>query len=133
MRRRFGLIAVMAAAALMQATTSSAAAAELTHVGSHYYSRTIPKPCFVNVPSGRPRQLALGCNCPAGEFVARAPTATYRFAIRKGRAFRFLVAWGGHKPKISTSQAGPWSYVKVRGPRRCAVVTQIFRVTVIPG
>jgi hypothetical protein len=128
--RRFGLIAVTLVAALMQATTSSAAAAALSHAGSHYYSRTIPKPCFVNVPKGRPRQLAMGCNCPAGEFVQRAPKATYRFAIRKGIPFRFAVAWAGHMPKITTGQAGPWSYVTVHGPRRCAVVTQIFHVTV---
>jgi hypothetical protein len=126
--RRFGLIAVTLVAGLTQATTSSAAAA-LTHVGSHYYSRTIPKPCFVNVPKGLPNRLALGCNCPRGEVVPRAPTATYRFPIRAGRAFRFEVAWGGHKPKVTTSQSGRWSYVKVHGPRRCAVVTEIFRVS----
>ena len=118
--RRFGLIAVTLVAALMQATTSSAAAAVLSHAGSHYYSRTIDDPEWRG-------HLA---NCPAGEFVARAPKATYRFAIRKGIPFRFAVAWAGHMPKITTGQAGPWSYVTVHGPRRCAVVTQIFRVTV---
>jgi hypothetical protein len=127
--RRIGLIAVTLVAALTQATTSSAAAA-LTHVGSHFYSRTTPKPCFVNVPKGLPNRLALGCNCPRGEVVAHAPTATYRFSVPAGTRFTFQVVWGGHKPKVSTSQAGPWSYVKVTGPRRCAVVTEIFRVSV---
>ena len=130
--RRFGLIAVTLVAALTQATTSSAAAT-LTHVGSHYFSRTTPKPCFVNVPKGLPNRLALGCNCPRGEVVPHAPAATYRFPLRAGTRFQFQVVWGGaHKPRVTTSQAGRWSYVKVRGPRRCAVVIQIFRVSVTP-
>jgi hypothetical protein len=128
--RRFALIAVTLVAALTQATTSAAAAA-LTHDGAHFYSRTIPKPCFVHPPRGLPHRLALGCNCPNGEFVQRAPTATYRFGLVAGTRFQFEVAWGGHKPKITTSQSGPWSYVKVHGPRRCAVVTEIFRVTIV--
>ena len=129
--RRFGLIAVTLVAGLTQATISSATAA-LSHTGSHYYSRTIPKPCFVHPPKGLPNRLALGCNCPAGEVVQRAPTATYRFSVRAGTPFRFEVAWGGHKPKVTTTQAGPWSYVTVHGPRRCAVVSDIFRVSVVP-
>jgi hypothetical protein len=128
--RRIGLIAVTVVAALTQATTS-ANAASLTHVGSHVYSRTTPSPCFANVPKGLPNRLALGCNCPSGEVVPHAPTATYRFELRAGTRFKFQVVWGGaHKPRVTTSQAGPWSYVKVRGPRRCAVVIQIFRVSV---
>ena len=104
--RRFGLIAVTLVAGLTQATISSASAA-LTHTGSHYYSRTIPKPCFVH------------------------PSATYRFSVRAGIPFQFQVAWGGHKPKVTTTQAGPWSYVTVHGPRGCGRVSDIFRVTVV--
>lgn len=129
--RRIGLIAVTLVAALTQATTSSAAAA-LTHVGSHFYSRSAPKPCFVNVPKGLPNRLALGCNCPSGEVVQNGPTATYRFRVHAGTAFQYRVTWGGHRPRVTTSQAGRWSYLKVHGPRRCAIVTEIFRVTVIP-
>jgi hypothetical protein len=128
--RRFGLIAVTLVAGLTQATISSATAA-LTHTGSQYYSRTIPKSCFVHPPKGLPNRLALGCNCPAGEFVPRAPTATYRFSVRAGLPFEFQVAWGGHKPKVTTTQAGPWSYVTVHGPRRCGLVSDIFRVSVV--
>jgi hypothetical protein len=130
--RRTALIAVIVLAALTTATASSAAAV-LTHTGAHVYSRTIPQPCFAHAPAGHPRRLALGCVCPVGEVVAHRPTATYRFALRVGTPFLFEVAWGGqHKPKVTTSQAGPWSYVKVHGPRRCAIVTQVFRVTVVP-
>jgi len=128
--RRFGLIAVTLVAALTQASTSSAAPMRV-HEGSHFFSRTIPSPCFARVPKGFPRRLAMGCSCPRGQFAAKAPTATYRFAIPAGTRFTFAVRWAGTvEPRVSTSQAGPWSYVKVTGPRRCAVVTEIFRVSV---
>jgi hypothetical protein len=130
--RRFGLIAVTVAAAMTQATTSSAAAA-VVHTGSQFYSRTIPQPCFAHAPKGLPKRLAMGCNCPLGEFAPKAPTATYRFPISAGTPFTFAVAWGGtHKPRVTTSQAGPWSYVKVHGPRRCGVLSQVFTVTATP-
>ena len=126
--RRFGLIAVTMVTALTQATTSSAAAV-LVHGGSHFYSRTIPKQCFAQVPQGFPRRLAMGCNCPRGTFAPKAPTATYRFAIPAGTQFTFAVKWAGtHKPRVSTSQAGPWSYVRVRGPRRCGVLSAVVSV-----
>ncbi len=132
--RRFGLIAVTVVAALTQVTTSSAAAVS-THKGSHFYSRTIPQPCFAKAMGPQfPRRLAMGCNCPRGEVVPKAPTATYRFAIPAGTHFTFQVAWGGnHEPHVTTRQAGPWSYIKVRGPRRCAVLSQVVSVTATPG
>jgi hypothetical protein len=132
--RRFGLIAVTVVAALTQATTSSAAAT-LTHNGSHFYSRTIPKPCFAR-PMGPkfPRRIAMGCNCPRGQVVPKGASATYRFAIPAGRHFTFQVAWGGNlKPRVTTSQAGPWSYIKVHGPRRCAILSQVVSVTATPS
>ncbi len=130
--RRFGLIAVTVVAALTQATTSSAAAV-LVHDGSHFYSRTIPRQCFAHVPKGFPRRLAMGCNCPRGTFAPSAPTATYRFAIPAGTRFTFAVTWAGtRKPRVSTSQAGPWSYVQVRGPRRCAVLSAVVSVAATP-
>jgi ABC-type nitrate/sulfonate/bicarbonate transport system substrate-binding protein len=130
--RRFALFAVIFAAALFQAQTSSAAAPTLTRYGSHFYSRTQPTPCFAHPPKGLPKRLALGCVCPRGEVVPKAPTATYRFALKAGTPFTFAVTWGGHKPKVRTHQKGPYSYVTVIGPRRCAVVGEIFRVHVTP-
>ena len=131
--RRFGLIAVtVMVAALTQATTSSAAPVRV-HAGSHFFSRTIPSPCFARLPTGFPRRLAMGCNCPRGQFAPKAPTATYRFAIPAGTRFTFAVKWAGtHRPRVSTSQAGPWSYVRVRGPRRCAVLSVVVSVSVSP-
>jgi len=132
--RRVGLIAVTVVAALAQATTGSAATM-LTHSGSHFYSRTIPKPCFAQSMAPKfPRRIAMGCSCPRGHFARKAPSATYRFAIPAGQHFTFQVAWGGnHKPRVTTSQGGPWSYIKVRGPRRCAVLSQVVSVTATPG
>ena len=132
--RRFGLIAVTVVAALTQATTGSAAVM-LKHNGSHFYSRTIPKPCFAR-PMGPkfPRRIAMGCTCPRGHVVPKAPSTTYRFAIPAGTHFTFQVAWGGnHRPRVTTSQGGPWSYIKVRGPRHCAVLSQVVSVTATPG
>jgi hypothetical protein len=133
--RRFGLIAVtVVVAALTQATTGSAAVM-LTHKGSHFFSRTTPKPCFAR-PMGPkfPRRLAMGCNCPRGNVVPKAPSATYRFAIPAGTHFTFQVAWGGNrKPRVTTTQAGPWSYIKVHGPRHCAVLSQVVSVTATPS
>ncbi len=130
--RRFGLIAVTVVAALTQATTSSAAAV-LTHEGAHFYSRTIPKPCFAHVPRGFTRRLVMGCSCPQGTFAPRAPSAIYRFPISAGTRFTFAVKWAGtHQPRVSTSQSGPWSYVKVRGPRRCAVLSAVVSVAATP-
>jgi len=103
-----------------------------THIGARFYSRTIPKPCFANRPTIHPNRLALGCNGPRGEIVRRVPTATYRFRLAVGRPFVFEVMWQSHKPHVTTRQAGPWSYVTVWGPRRCAVLTQILRVTIVP-
>jgi hypothetical protein len=130
--RRFGLIAVTVVAALTQATTGSAATG-LTHEGSHFFSRTIPSPCFAHVPKHFPKRLAMGCSCPRGQVAPKPPTATYRFPIRAGRQFSFAVAWAGqHKPRVTTSQAGPWSYVKVRGPRRCAALSVVVSVSATP-
>jgi hypothetical protein len=130
--RRFGVIAVTLVAALTQATTGSAAT-ELAHEGSHFYSRTIPSPCFAHVPKHFPKRLAMGCSCPRGQVAPKAPTATYRFPISAGRQFSFAVAWAGqHRPRVTTSQAGPWSYVKVRGPRRCASLSVVVSVSVTP-
>ncbi len=129
--RRFALIAVTMVAALFQAQTSSAAPA-LSHIGSRFFTRTQPPPCYAHPPKGLPARLALGCNCPAGEVVPTGPTATYRFRLAAGRPFEYMVVWGGHKPRVTTSQSGQWSYVKVHGPRRCAVVGEIFRVSVTP-
>lgn len=128
--RRFALIAVTIAAALFQAQASASAAPTLTRYGSHFFSRTQPPPCFAHVPKGLPKRLALGCLCPRGEVAPKAPTATYRFGLKAGTPFTFAVTWGGHKPKVSTRQKGRFSYVTVRGPRRCSVITQIFRVHV---
>jgi hypothetical protein len=130
--RRFALITLTITAALFQVQTGSAAAIRLTHYGSHFHSRTQPSPCFAHVPAGFPNRLAMGCICPRGEVAPKAPTATYRFALRAGTPFVFAVTWGGHKPKVSTSQKGAYSYVKVRGPRRCMVIGEIFRVHVRP-
>jgi hypothetical protein len=131
--RRFGLIAVTVVAALTQATTSSAAPMA-AHQGSQFFSRTIPRPCFARVPAHFPRRLAMGCTCPRGQFAAKAPSATYRFPIPAGRHFTFAVAWAGtHKPRVSTNQAGPWSYVRVRGPRRCAVLSVVVSVRATPS
>jgi hypothetical protein len=131
--RRFALIAVTIAAALFQAQISSAAAPTLTRYGSHFYSRTQPAPCFAHPPKGLPKRLALGCTCPRGEVAPRRPTATYRFGLKAGTPFTFAVTWGGaHKPKVTTHQKGRFSYVTVHGPRRCSVVTEIFRVHVTP-
>jgi hypothetical protein len=132
--RRFGVIAVTVVAALTQATTGSAATA-LTHTGSHFYSRTTPAPCFARAMAPKfPRRLAMGCTCPRGSAVQKAPSATYRFAIPAGRHFTFQVAWGGNlKPRVTTNQAGRWSYIKVRGPRRCAVLSQVVSVTATPS
>ena len=130
--RRFGLIAVTVVAALAQATTGSAATG-LTHEGSHFFSRTIASPCFAHVPKHFPKRLAMGCSCPRGQMAPKAPSATYRFPIRAGRQFSFAVAWAGQqKPHVTTSQAGPWSYVKVRGPRRCAALSVVVSVTATP-
>jgi len=130
--RRFGLIAVTLVAALTQASTSSAAPMRV-HEGSHFFSRTIPSPCFARVPKGFPRRLAMGCSCPRGQFAAKAPTATSRFAIPAGTRFTFAVRWAGTvEPRVSTSQAGPWSYVRVRGPRRCGALSVVVSVTVSP-
>jgi hypothetical protein len=130
--RRFGLIAVTLVAALTQATTSSAAPTRL-HNGSQFFSRTIPSPCFAHVPQGFPRRLAMGCTCRRGTFAPKAPTATYRFAIPAGTRFAFAVRWAGtHRPRVTTSQAGPWSYVRVRGPRRCAVLSVVVSVAATP-
>lgn len=130
--RRFALIALTIAAALFQAQTSSAAAPTLTRYGSHFFSRTQPAPCFAHAPKGLPKRLALGCNCPKGEVAPKAATATYRFALKAGTRFMFAVTWGGHKPKVTTHQKGRYSYVRVRGPRRCLVISEIFRVHVTP-
>jgi hypothetical protein len=130
--RRFGVIAVTLVAALMQATTGSAAT-ELSHSGSQFYSRTIPSPCFAHAPKHFPKRLAMGCRCPRGQTAPKAATATYRFPIRAGRQFSFAVAWAGqHRPRVTTSQAGPWSYIKVRGPRRCAALSVVVSVSVTP-
>lgn len=130
--RRFALIAATIGVALLQAQTSSAAAPTLTRYGSHFYSRTQPSPCFAHAPKGLPKRLALGCICPAGEVAPKAATATYRFGLRAGRRFTYAVTWGGHKPKVSTHQKGRYSYVTVRGPRRCSVISEIFRVHITP-
>ncbi len=130
--RRIALLAVTIGAALFQAQVSSAAAPTLTRYGSHFYSRTQPSPCFAHAPKGLPNRLALGCVCPKGEFAPKAPTATYRFALKAGTPFTYAVTWGGHKPKVKTHQKGRWSYVTVRGPRRCSLVGEIFRVHVTP-
>jgi hypothetical protein len=130
--RRFGVIAVTMVAALTQATTGSAATT-MAHQGSHFFSRTIPSPCFAHVPKHFPKRLAMGCSCPRGQLAPKAPTATYRFPIHAGRQFSFAVAWAGqHKPRVTTSQAGPWSYVRVRGPRRCATLSVVVSVTATP-
>jgi hypothetical protein len=130
--RRFGVIAVTLVAALMQATTGSAAT-ELSHSGSQFYSRTIPSPCFAHAPKHFPKRLAMGCSCPRGQIAPKAATATYRFRISAGRQFSFAVAWSGqHRPRVTTSQAGPWSYIKVRGPRRCATLSVVVSVSATP-
>jgi hypothetical protein len=130
--RRFGVIAVTVLAALTQATTGSAATA-MSHQGSHFFSRTIRSPCFAHVPKHFPKRLAMGCSCPRGQMAPKAPSATYRFPIRAGRQFSFAVKWAGQlKPHVTTSQAGPWSYVKVHGPRRCATLSVVVSVTVTP-
>ena len=131
--RRFGLIVVtVMVAALTQATTSSAAPVRV-HAGSQFYSRTIPSPCFAHAPKHFPKRLAMGCSCPRGQMAPKAATATYRFPVRAGRQFLFAVAWAGqHKPRVTTSQAGPWSYIKVRGPRRCAALSVVVSVSVTP-
>jgi hypothetical protein len=131
--RRFGVIAVTVVAALAQTTTGSAATA-MAHQGSHFFSRTIPRACFAHVPKHFPRRLAMGCGCPRGQLAPKAPTATYRFPIGAGHHFSFAVAWAGqHKPRVTTNQAGPWSYVKVHGPRRCAVLSVVVSVTATPS
>lgn len=132
--RRFGVIAVTVVAALTQATTGSAATMA-THSGSQFFSRTIPNRCFAHSMGPKfPRRLAMGCSCPRGSVVPKAPSAVYRFAIPAGQHFTFEVAWGGnHKPRVTTSQGGRWSYVRVHGPRRCAVLSQVVSVTATPG
>jgi hypothetical protein len=85
-------------------------------------------------PSARyPRWLLLGCACPRGQLVARRPTATYRFRLQAGRAFTYAVKWQFHKPHIITRQHGRYSYLTVRGPRKCAAVMWIKRVTIFPS
>ena len=130
--RRSALIAGVTILAALATATSASATPVWTHTGAHYYSRTIPKSCFANRPTIHPRRLALGCNCPVGELAQRTPTATYRFHLIVGHPFTFEVAWQTHRPHISTRQAGPWSYVTIRGPRRCGRLTQVIRVTIIP-
>jgi hypothetical protein len=130
--RRSALIAVGALVAALALAAPAIGAGVLTHAGAHYFSRTIPKGCFVNRPAIHPHRLALGCNCPRGETVQRAPSAVYRFRLVVGHAFTFAVAWQTHRPHLTTSQAGPWSYVRITGPRRCGRLTQVLRVTIMP-
>lgn len=130
--RRSTLIATATLLVALATATSATATALLSHEGAHYYSRTIPKGCFVNRPAVHPHRLALGCNCPRGETVQKAPLAIYRFHLLVGHPFTFEVAWQTHKPHITTRQAGPWSYVTIMGPRRCGRLTQVIRVTIIP-
>jgi hypothetical protein len=129
--RRTALIAVVIAAALTQVTTAAAAPA-LTHPGAKFYFRSVPKGCFAKPPKTLPHRLMLGCSCPRGEVVARGASATYRFRLRAPLPFVFKVAWNLHKPRVTTSQSGSWSFVTVHGPRRCGVVTQVVRVTIVP-
>jgi hypothetical protein len=129
--RRTALIVAVIMAALTVTTTATAAPA-LTHPGAQFYFRSVPKGCFAKPPKQLPNRLMLGCSCPKGEVVARGASATYRFRLSAGRAFTFKVAWNLHEPKISTSQKGLWSFVTVHGPRRCGVVTQVVRVTIVP-
>lgn len=130
--RHLALILVTLVATLSQAATTSAATPPLTHAGSQFFSRTQPPPCFAHPPKGFPKRLALGCKGPIGKVVSKGPTAIYRFRLRAGRSFRYEVVWGGHRPKVTTSQSGRWSFVTVHGPRKCAVVDEIFRVTIVP-
>lgn len=131
MRRSALIAAATMMVALAMAATANATPVR-THEGAHYYSRTIPKPCFVNRPTIHPHRLALGCNCPRGETVQKAPLAVYRFHLYAGHAFTFEVAWQTHEPHVTTKQAGPWSYVMIAGPRRCGRLTQIISVTIVP-
>jgi hypothetical protein len=131
--RRSALIAAATVVAALATATSANAAPVLTHEGAHYYSRTIPKPCFANRPTIHPHRLALGCNCPRGETVQKPASATYRFHLFVGHPFKFEVAWQTHEPHVTTSQAGPWSYVKISGPRRCGRLTQVISVTIVPS
>jgi hypothetical protein len=130
--RRSALIAAVTLVAALAVAAPAVGAAVLTHAGAHYYSRTIPKGCFANRPTIHPHRLALGCNCPRGETVQRAPSAVYRFRLRVNHPFVYEVAWQTHMPHITTTQAGPWSYVKITGPRRCGTLTQVIRVTIVP-
>ena len=130
--RHLVLIVATMVATLSLAATSPAATRRFTHPGSQVFSRTQPPPCFVHVPKGLPTRLALGCKGPVGKVVRRGPTATYRFRLRAGRSFEYEVVWGGHRPRVTTSQSGRWSFVTVHGPRKCAVVEEIFRVTIVP-
>jgi hypothetical protein len=131
--RRNVLIAAATLVAALATATSANATPVWSHAGAHYYSRTIPKACFVNRPTIHPTRLALGCNCPRGETVERAPTAVYRFHLLVGHPFTYEVAWQTHEPHITTRQAGPWSYVTITGPRRCGRLTQIISVTILPS
>ena len=130
--RRSALIAAATLVTALAMATSANAAPVRTHAGAHYYSRTIPKPCFANRPAIHPHRLALGCNCPLGETVQKSSSAVYRFPLVVGHPFRFMVAWQTHEPHITTSQAGPWSYITIRGPRRCGRLTQVISVTIVP-
>jgi len=130
--RRSTLIAAATVVAALATAVSANAAPLRTHEGAHYYSRTIPKPCFANRPAIHPHRLALGCNCPLGETVQEASSGVYRFPLVAGHKFTFEVAWQTHEPHITTSQAGPWSYVTIRGPRRCGRLTQVISVTIVP-
>jgi hypothetical protein len=131
--RRSALIAAATLVVALATATSASATPVLTHEGADYYSRTIPKSCFVNRPTIHPHRLALGCNCPRGDTVQKAPTAIYRFHLLVGHPFKFEVAWQTHEPHITTSQAGPWSYVTINGPRRCGRLTQVISVTIVPS
>lgn len=131
--RRSAMIAALTLVTALATATSASAVPLRTHDGAHYFSRTIPRPCFVNRPTIHPRRLALGCSCPRGKIVPKAPTAVYRFPLVAGHPFRFEVAWQTHEPRIATSQAGPWSYVTILWPRRCGRLTQVISVTIVPS
>ena len=73
--RRSALIAAATLVTALATATSANAAVVRTHEGAHYYSRTIPKPCFANRPAIHPHRLALGCNCPLGETVQKPSSA----------------------------------------------------------
>jgi hypothetical protein len=128
---RFVLIAATVTAALVPAT-AGAAVTPLTRPGTAFYARSQPNPCHAHAVKHHPRLLALGCTCPRGNVVKHPSAVTYRFHIKAGRRFEFRVQWRFFKPKVTTSQAGPWSYVRVRGPRKCARTIQVRRVTVSP-